>query len=224
MRIGVYDSGIGGLTTLSRLILSFPDCDYLYFADNDLFPFGQKNSELLKKNLLQKIKVIKKETDLIVVGCYTASSLVGDSIKDVYTLKPYIDKNTLLIATPNTINNVKPDCMTGNTPDLAGIIQYCYTANKECSAIDDYLYQTLGCYYGVETVSLGCTHYNFVKDKIQNLLCPKRIVDGNDELIYKLAFAVKPSESRGKVSFSFSGEEQTAIYAELLKRLINKKI
>ena len=224
MRIGVYDSGIGGLTTLSRLISAFPDCDYLYFADNDLFPFGQKNADFLKRNLLHKIKIIKRETDLIVVGCYTASSLVQDSLKDVYTLKPYVDKETLLIATPNTIKNLKPQCMTGDTPNLASLIQNCFVSEKECSAIDDYLYETLNCYYGVETVSLGCTHYNFIKDKIQNLLCPKRIVDGNDDLIYKLAFAVKPSDSQGKVSFSFSGAQQTDIYAKLLKKLINKKI
>ena len=89
MRIAVYDSGIGGLTTLAKLITAYPDCDYLYFADNASFPFGQKDVKSLKANLTKNVERLKAETDAQVIACYTASSLLQKTA-GLFTLSPKI--------------------------------------------------------------------------------------------------------------------------------------
>ena len=223
MRIAVYDSGIGGLTTLAKLITAYPDCDYLYFADNASFPFGQKDVKSLKANLTKNIERLKAETDAQVIACYTASSLLQKTA-GLFTLSPKIkDEKTLLIATPNTLKTLKPKCLTADTPCLAYIIQTTLLSGEDIKTVDNYLFDTLSDFMKIETVSIGCTHYNFVKKNIKAILGASEILDGSDELVKNLESIVVPSSHSGRLTFQFSGKDDTEIYVRLTKRLLSKE-
>ena len=84
--IGVYDSGIGGLTTLKHLIQRFTGNDFYYLADNANLPFGSKSTEELTTIVNAGIAKLRKHADMIVLACNTASSLTQDD--DVYKLLP----------------------------------------------------------------------------------------------------------------------------------------
>lgn len=84
--IGVYDSGIGGLTTLKHLIQRFTGNDFYYLADNANLPFGSKSTEELTTVVNAGIAKLRKHADMIVLACNTASSLTQDG--DVYKLLP----------------------------------------------------------------------------------------------------------------------------------------
>ena len=223
MKIAVYDSGIGGLTTLARMISVFPDCDYLYYADNANFPFGQKNVESLKNNLTETLKFLKIESDVQIIACYTASSIVKND-ETVFTLTPKIEnENTLLIATPNTIKTLSPKCKVADTPCLAYIIQTTLLNNDDFTAIDNYLFDTLSDFIKTESVSIGCTHYNFIKRNLKALLESKNILDGTDLLLENIEKAIVPSSHTGRVSFKFSRNDDSALYTQILKRLLSRE-
>lgn len=77
IRIGVFDSGIGGLTILQSLINAFPKFDFVYLGDTARLPYGSKSPRTISKYLEQNARFLKKrEVDLIVVACNSASSVL----------------------------------------------------------------------------------------------------------------------------------------------------
>ena len=75
MKIGVFDSGIGGLTVLKRLIDKYPNNEYIYYGDTKNIPYGDKSIEELKvlaSNIVEFL--ISKNVDMIVIACGTVSS------------------------------------------------------------------------------------------------------------------------------------------------------
>jgi glutamate racemase len=84
MRVGVFDSGVGGLTVLSELRKRFPDAEYVYLGDTAHLPYGSKSAsqiEMLSRECAQKLKA--KNIDALVVACNTASSLALPAIREV---------------------------------------------------------------------------------------------------------------------------------------------
>jgi len=91
MRIGLIDSGIGGLNILSLCLKVFEDCTYDYLADTLYAPFGNLNPNFLYRRLLADIDFLaKRKNDLIILACNTASSLIGDTLQNVIGIKPDI--------------------------------------------------------------------------------------------------------------------------------------
>ena len=81
MRIGVFDSGIGGLTVLKTLIKKYPNNEYIYYGDTKNLPYGNKSIEELKElssNIIEFL--LKKEVDIIVIACGTISSNLSRNI------------------------------------------------------------------------------------------------------------------------------------------------
>ena len=101
MRVGVFDSGVGGLTVLNKLVSKYPKNDYIYFGDTINIPYGEKDIDTLF-NLSSKIieYLISKKVELIVIACGTVSSNCYEKLKSTYNI-PIID-----IISP-TINYVK---------------------------------------------------------------------------------------------------------------------
>lgn len=94
MRIGIFDSGIGGLTILKELLKFKPNNHYIYYGDNINLPYGDKTKEELTK-ILDKIMnyFINLKVDLIIIACVTMSSIVN---KSKYNIK-IIDINQINI-------------------------------------------------------------------------------------------------------------------------------
>ncbi|MFZ9595547.1 MAG: glutamate racemase [Bdellovibrionia bacterium] len=82
MRIGVFDSGIGGITVLSELQLRLKNTDFIYLGDTAHVPYGTKSPEQIEKLSLKCAQILKKKKiDALVVACNTASSLALGAIQ-----------------------------------------------------------------------------------------------------------------------------------------------
>jgi glutamate racemase len=79
--IGVFDSGMGGLTVLKALLNLLPDANYLYFGDTARLPYGSKSAETVAKYALGATEFLEKQgADLLVIACNTATALALDKI------------------------------------------------------------------------------------------------------------------------------------------------
>jgi glutamate racemase len=80
-RIGVFDSGFGGLTVLKELLLLVPASQYLYFGDTARLPYGSKSAETVAKYAISSAKFLETHgMDLLVIACNTATALAYDQI------------------------------------------------------------------------------------------------------------------------------------------------
>jgi glutamate racemase len=80
--IGVFDSGVGGLTVLRALLEHVPDADYLYFGDSARLPYGSKSAATVAHYTIGATRYLQDHgADLLVIACNTATALALDEIK-----------------------------------------------------------------------------------------------------------------------------------------------
>lgn len=189
--IGVFDSGIGGLTVLKELEEKLPNENYIYFGDTLNFPYGEKSSEEIisfcKKNIEY---LIKQKVKCVVIACGTATSqalnivqnefnipiigIIDPTVKYVKTLNL---KKIGVIATTGTINsgaweknlkNVMPNLkvISKACPLLASIAEDGIAQSKE-SKNTIHKYMQIFKDNDVDTIILGCTHYPICDELIR---------------------------------------------------------
>jgi glutamate racemase len=91
MRIGVFDSGIGGMTVLKEFIKTYPQEDYIYLGDTANVPYGTKSSKKIRDLCFEMATQLKtKNLDFLIVACNTASAIALDVIKQVMGPVPVI--------------------------------------------------------------------------------------------------------------------------------------
>jgi len=79
--IGVFDSGVGGLTVLKELVARIPNADYTYFGDTARLPYGSKSAETVAKYAVSAAKFLEDHgAELLVIACNTATALALDAI------------------------------------------------------------------------------------------------------------------------------------------------
>lgn len=201
MKIGVFDSGKGGLSILEELRRVLPNEDFLYYGDSLNNPYGEKNDEELL-NITSGIVdyLIKKDCKLIVVACNTATTRCMKKLRLKYpeiifvgtvpAIKVACDhnfKNTLVMATPATIESERTgELIRDNIRDDQNI--YLVSCNGLAHAIeiedskeikrilkkvfDDYRDKN------IDSIVLGCTHYPFIKDEILEEMPGVILLDG----------------------------------------------
>lgn len=82
-RIGVFDSGVGGLTVLKALVELIPEADYVYFGDTARLPYGSKSAETVAKYALGAAQYLQNHgAEMLVIACNTATALALPQIKD----------------------------------------------------------------------------------------------------------------------------------------------
>lgn len=180
LKIGVFDSGIGGLTVLNKLIEKYPNNEYIYYGDTKNIPYGDKSIEQLKELSSNIINfLMKNKVDLIVIACGTVSSNLSNYLKQKYNIEiidiisPVINylnncsyKNIGVIATQSTINsnifnNLNKDIKQVACPKLVPFIEN-NNINELKKTFDEYLIDL----YDRDLIVLGCTHYPIIKDYI----------------------------------------------------------
>ena len=183
MRVGVFDSGMGGLTVLKSLIEKYPNNHYIYFGDTKNLPYGNKSKKELE-NLSSKIVefLIEKKVDIIIIACGTVSSNCYSYLKEKYDipiydiLSPTIEylkanklSNTCVIATTNTIksgifNNIVDNQI--ECPLFVPLIEEGKINGEEMKyAIESYLDSKK-----IDNLVFGCTHYPLLEDRIKDYL------------------------------------------------------
>lgn len=220
MAIGIFDSGIGGLSVYKHLKNRFNDQKIIYFADTHNFPYGKKSSDQIiqySKNILDFF--ISQNVTTVLIACNTASSIAIDDLKNNYqniniygviepVAKYIIQKdytNIVLLATEGTINSKIYDKYLENriikrikAPLLVESIQ---EYNKE-NIKRDIQYYLSEIKQKNANIILGCTHFPIVLKMIKqlydfNLIDPaKNSVDEIDEII----------DDKGDTIFYVSGD------------------
>lgn len=222
--IGLYDSGIGGLTTLAILKKVFENEDFFYYADNKNHPFGNKSPKELQSIISDAVGKLKNKSDVVVLACNTASTVYNES--GVIRLLPRLDcqnqDNTLLMATRCTLSNMDiENIKTAETDDLASLIEIQASINQikgniDMSALRTYLKIRLCKFRGVKKVVLGCSHYPYCKNEIKRILGDVEFVDGNDKVVASLKNQKLDGSGCGKVAFEFSGNNEKDKYERIL--------
>ena len=191
--IGLFDSGVGGLTVLNSIKSLLPNENIIYIGDNYHCPYGDKTPAQLFKYASGIVEYfIKQNVKLIVLACNTTSSTVLERLQMTYpevmiigvidaTVNDFINRkvaNTLIIATvatiksnkyPETIKQIdsKIETFSLATPKLVPLVE----SGKYKEGIYDVLHEYLDDYKEkVQSIILGCTHYPILKEQIENVL------------------------------------------------------
>lgn len=201
--IGVFDSGVGGISVLGQLWKLMPNENYVYLGDSKNAPYGTKSEDKIKKYTTESVKkLIDMGVKAVVIACNTATSVAATDLRQSYDIpiigiepavKPaatnHKGENVVVMATPMTLKKEKFLNLMGSysdiskiiplpCPNLVEIIEKGETEGKE---IDKYLQNLFKPFENtkVSVVVLGCTHYPFVKEAIKKYFNYKvDIVDG----------------------------------------------
>ncbi len=194
--IGVFDSGIGGLTAVQELNRILPNENIIYFGDTARIPYGSRSRETILRYAHQDIDFLKRhKIKMIIAACGTVSSMLGD-INEIdgllYTgvLIPASQKacevtengKVGVIGTPATvksqsyvkaIKNISPEIeiFANPCPLFVHLVENGYTdRNNPVTKLvaEEYLEPIKK--QGVDTLILGCTHYPIIKDIIQDIM------------------------------------------------------
>ena len=185
MRVGVYDSGVGGLTILKSLIDNFPNNDYIYYGDTLNVPYGNKTKEeLISLSDKAFSFFISEKVDIIVLACGTMCTNIIDYLENKYSIKIInIVKSTInyinnseykkigVIGTTNTIksnvfkNNINKEVIEVECPLLVPIIE-----ENNYKELDNYLINVLSKFKDIDLLVLGCTHYKIVLPYIKKYI------------------------------------------------------
>lgn len=183
MRIGIFDSGIGGINVLSCLIRKYPHNDYIYFGDTKNIPYGDKTKDELYKLAHEAIDfLLTKNVDIIIIACGTISSNCYNTLKDEYSIpiydivSPTIEylkecsySNIGVIGTKRTIESNIFAIPNKNikmlaTPSFVPIIE-----NNEIKEKEQDIISELSCFKDSDILVLGCTHYPSLKEIIDKI-------------------------------------------------------
>lgn len=223
MRVGVFDSGVGGLTVLHNLIINYPNNDYIYYGDTLNLPYGSKTKEELNKLSSNDINfLLNQKVDIIIIACGTVSSNCLDYLKNKYQIPIYDiisptikylnnsnHTNIGIIATERTIdshifkNNLNKKVYEIKTPKLVPLIENNNLDNID-NTIDEYLkeYQNK-----IDILVLGCTHYPIIKNYIDKYFNHKiEVLDMSNLLLDKLK-----EDSSSSINIYFSKLNNTII-------------
>ena len=208
MKIGVYDSGLGGIFILKNLIETCPENEYFYLGDQKNAPYGEKTNEELTEIIETNLRWFKsKDVEKVIIACNTICSLGFEHVNNygidlVGIIEPTINqidsilyKNILVLGTTLSIKNhgYKKKMKGFNNifelalPKLVSLIE----TNQSQDIIDNYLgdcFKDIN--YDFDAIVLGCTHYPIVEKNIYKLL-NKKIFNSN-----RLEFGITKSNKK----------------------------
>ncbi len=211
--IGVFDSGIGGLTVVRALMERLPFENIVYFGDTARVPYGVKSVETINRYALQITEfLLKKDVKLLIVACNTMAAVACQAIRDLSPV-PVLEvigagaasavgatQNKIIgvIGTPATINsNAYARAISLLDHDVRIFSQACplfvplveegwFEHEATRLAALEYLKPVKA--EGIDTLVLGCTHYPLIKPLIAEIVGPQvRLIDSAEAMAEEAA-------------------------------------
>ena len=200
-KIGILDSGLGGLSILKELRKVLPNEDYLFYEDSINNPYGSKSDVELLKIVSNVVNfLLKNDCKIIVIACNTATTSCMNKLREMYpdvifvgtvpAIKMAYDnnyKNTIILSTPYTMNSKRVNELISDyhNPDqniinisgenLANLIE-----NEKYDEIFALLERLLNPYKNIcDSIVLGCTHYPLISDIISSIIPNATLLDGS---------------------------------------------
>lgn len=198
--IGVFDSGIGGVTVLKEMIKKLPNENFIYYSDSKNNPYGDKSKEEIENITFDIVKfLLEKKCKAIVIACNTASALASQKLRETFkdtiiiAIEPaykmvydygFNDK-TLVLATKGTIESEKFLALYHKYDNHKTTLLSCsgladLIEHNDKLKIKEYLKENLSMYKDYKNVVLGCTHYPLIKDELTNVLGDVIYFDGSN--------------------------------------------
>lgn len=193
--IGIFDSGVGGISVLKELVALMPEEDYLFFGDSRNAPYGTKSLEEVQRLACASAEyLLSKEAKALVVACNTATSAAIHILRNRYPFLPVIGiepalkpavlskehPRVLVMATPMTLREEKFHQLMMKYEQEAvilpmpcpGLMEFVERGELCGPRLEAFLGELFRAYVSrpVDCVVLGCTHYPFVRPVIQKLL------------------------------------------------------
>lgn len=190
--IGVFDSGVGGLTVLKELIRRLPKERYVYFGDMARAPYGPKSRETVTRFSRQIVRfLLEQDVKAIVVACNTASAMALDTLEKEFELpiigvvRPGVKAAAQttstghigLIGTEATITSgIYEEYLREYRPDIKLTGRSCplFVSLVEEGCIEDPVTTEIARRYmsgfrdtDMDTLIMGCTHFPMIEDTIQ---------------------------------------------------------
>lgn len=195
--IGVFDSGVGGLTVVREIMRQLPQERIVYFGDTARVPYGSKSQETIIRYSRQIIRFLKtRNVKAIVVACNTASALALPIIREeldipiIGVVRPGAQvaactttRNIVgIIGTEATVNSaIYTSTIQSINPDIQVIGKACslFVPLVEEGWLKDPITEQIACRYletfqntGIDTLILGCTHYPLLRSLIRKIMGP----------------------------------------------------
>ncbi len=209
MKIGIFDSGLGGLFVTKAIIKLLPQYEYVYLGDTKNLPYGDKSHEVVYKFTKRGVEYLfeKEDCALVVLACNTASARALRRIqqdrsfknkKIIGVLIPAAEEAARwgrvgVIATagtvasstfPNEIKKINPKCKVfqNPAPTLVPLIEE-GRIKETISFLKKYLKPLMA--KNINVLVLGCTHYPILKKEIKKIIGKKVKIISQDEIVPK---------------------------------------
>ena len=216
--LGIYDSGIGGLTVVKALKQMLPAENVVYLADSKNMPYGSKTQQEIITFSKNNIDTLKQyNIKAVLIACNTSDSLASEAIRQIYDLPIFgviepaarkavnqtKNKKIGILATEATINSKAYEkaihkidqeiqCTSISCPKLVPIIEQGNNDDKLYEVLMEYLSPALE--NGVDTVILGCTHYDVLYDYIKEKYPDLSITSSSRSVIEELEGMLKEND------------------------------
>lgn len=207
--VGIFDSGVGGVSVLRELRAQLPLENVVYYGDTAHAPYGTKPPEVVMARVRQVMaELLNRNVKAVVIACNTATSVAAATLRAEMTL-PIIGMEpalkpahqlrhggqVLVMATPLTLRLPKFAALMARYGEGAsplpcpGLMELVEAGHLDDAEVTAYLTQLFAPYAhtAVDAVVLGCTHYVFLKPLLRRMLPPETaILDGNAGTIRQL--------------------------------------
>jgi len=211
--IGIFDSGVGGLTVLKEVVKALPQEDTIYLGDTARVPYGTKSPETVTRYARQITGfLVRRDIKLLVVACNTASAVSLEALKESFDLpivgviEPGARRAAAVtrtgkvgvIGTAGTIkSSAYSKAIKRLNPDIQVVTRACplFVPLAEEGWVDNEVARLTARAYlqglreeGVDTLVLGCTHYPLLKGIIADVVGDDvRLVDSAEETAHTVA-------------------------------------
>lgn len=240
MKLGIFDSGIGGLTVLKSIREKYKNLDIYYFGDTARVPYGSKSKKTVETYTKECVDfLLDKNIDMVILACNTASSLALDSLKSYLNIPVFgVIEPGAKEAIKTTKNNkvgvigTKATIKAGKYEELLRK-ENLEVYSKACPLFvplieegflnSDILKKTIEFYLkdikekNIDSLILGCTHYPIIKNELQEFMGDINIISSSEALAKELNIEDK---GNSKLELYFSDLSNTTI--ELSKLILEK--
>jgi len=251
--IGIFDSGVGGLTVAKEIILQLPNENIVYFGDTARVPYGIKSRQTVIRFSIENILfLLKQDVKLICVACNTASSFALPVIKNHFrapiigVITPGVreavyatqNKRIGVIGTKGTIKSrtyeteikqldPKVKVTAAACPLFVPFVEEGWLKGEVVMSVARTYLKPL-CAAGVDTVILGCTHYPLLKPVIQEVLGKNVIlIDSAKQVAFEVKKILSSEDmlNRGKGGrHKYYVSDNPEWFSSLAQRFMGRKL
>lgn len=217
MKLGVFDSGVGGKAMAASLAMAFPEADVLVVDDHENVPYGSKTSEQIITLTDAAIQpLFAHSCDVIVIACNSATMSAIDALRSKYPNQKFVGLEPMVkpaasltktgviavCATPVTLASKRYKWLldtyanekTVLEPDCSNWARMIEAGTVDRSEIEKVVNKC--CNEGADVIILGCTHYHWIKDMVTEIANGRAtVLEPSDAIAKRVRTVLEETES-----------------------------